>query len=176
MTRQFSECPKCHSPLGAKATYCGCGWKAEVKQAEKAGGLPPIPGKSEGFTRCAWRAHGEQCHYAGTTSHNTVGMGPWYCRFHAAPDISMAYGAQVVEQSRSGVMPAQPNIKGCEEIHCVGVGHLQPNGRYLCYQHKKTPDEIEYAKPKKNNIQAPPTLREPGMDEETDPLDVASQG
>lgn len=188
-----NECPKCHSPLGAKATYCGCGWKKDI--GGKGGGLPAIPGKSDGVSDCAWIANGERCHYPGTTSHNTVGMGPWYCRFHAMQDISQHYGEQVVRESRNYRQLTmkerdamhlarvkdstyKPKFRACEEYSCIKSGTLQPNGRYLCYSHKNTPDSIDYARPKRGAKKAEEYVswREPGMDlEEVDPLDVASQ-
>ena len=156
MSRQTveRECPKCHSPLGARARYCGCGWTAEVKDNT---------GKSAGISDCAWLANGEQCHYPGTTSHHTNGTGPWYCRFHATQGISQSRGEQIVIQSRSyqpmtlAERDAQhlarlrdsnyrPPSKACEEKRCLRAATMQTNGRYLCPTHSKTPDGIEYSK------------------------------
>lgn len=52
MTRQTGtidrECPDCHSPLGANATYCGCGWG----RLAKGGKSQP----EEPRTQCAYMA------------------------------------------------------------------------------------------------------------------------
>lgn len=166
MTKQIRdfECPSCNQTLHAGATFCGCGWTKGTRKKGTASTLPPIPGKSEGISQCAWIASGEQCHYPGTISHNTQGLGPWYCRFHAEIGIGSAYGQQVVVESRTKPLPGNPDIKGCQEVHCVRVGHPQPNGRYLCYEHCKTPDTIEYARPplKRSNLLI--IEREPGQD------------
>jgi hypothetical protein len=175
------ECPQCGSEIG-KARYCGCGWKQGKAD----------PQKSAGVGNCAWLANGEQCHYPGTISHNTVGLGPWYCRFHVTPDISQHYGEQVVRESRNyrqltiaerdamhQARLKDPHYKSkfraCEERSCVKSGTLQPNGRYLCYQHKKTPDAIEYVKPKKGNAAERVHMREPGQDDEWMDESLASQ-
>jgi len=171
------ECPKCKSTLTARATYCGCGWKAETRRS--------APEKSTGIGDCAWLANGEQCHYPGTSSHNTQGLGPWYCRFHAAPDVSQHYGEQVVIQSRNyRLMTMQerdaqhlarlkdpdykPKFRACEERSCIVGGTLQPNGKYLCYKHKKTPESLQYAKQglRPGMVSERVSLRQPGDDDE----------
>lgn len=164
------ECPKCSNEIG-KARYCGCGWK----QAGKGD-----PQKSAGIGQCAWLANGEQCHYPGTISFNTQGMGPWYCRFHAVNGITAHHGEQVVIASRDyvamdlGGRDAQhltrlkdpnfkPRVRACEEKRCIKPGTLQPNGKYLCHTHRLEPSSIEYYKPRtKGNVAE--QLREPGDD------------
>ena len=58
------------------------------------------PQRAQGIEDCAWMSEGERCHYPGTIWRNVHGVGPGYCRFHVQENISMAYGARVVLESR----------------------------------------------------------------------------
>lgn len=174
------KCPECG--FSVTRDKCVCGWTPKGKEAEK----------SAGITNCAWVTHGEQCGYPGTISHNTQGMGPWYCRFHSQSDITQQYGAQVVQQSRFYQPRSlaqrdadhlarlrdphiKPKVRACEELRCLRAGTLQPNGRYLCSTHKR--GEVEYAKagPNRGRIQAPIIERQPGEDAEELELSLGSQ-
>lgn len=147
------ECPKCNSEIG-KARYCGCGWKQAAKSD---------PMKSAGVGNCEWISNGERCHYPGTISHNTQGLGPWFCHFHSQSGISAHYGEQIVNASRDykpSMMEERdashlrrlhdpqwkPALRACEERRCLKPATLHTNGRYLCPTHRETPDSIQYAR------------------------------
>ena len=133
-----SECPECRSPLSASATYCGCGW-----------GRKKSGSKSQAIENCAWVSASGRCRYPGTISHNTQGMGPWYCRFHAKPDLSASYGEQVVieskgyqprmmaERDHDAVHMPYAGPRACQERSCM---KLAIAGSDLCAKHAGMPD------------------------------------
>ena len=59
------------------------------------------PQRAQGIEDCAWMSDGERCHYPGTIWRNVHGVGSGFCRFHIQEDITAAYGARIVVESRN---------------------------------------------------------------------------
>lgn len=87
------QCPECNGFLKPNARKCSCGWA--LKPLGKTGSTPFDPD----HFRCEWRSGSERCHYAGTSSADTHGSGPWYCSGHFRCDEPIV-GHAIVEESR----------------------------------------------------------------------------
>ena len=143
----MTQCPNCGDTLGKSSTKCGCGWRAEQSKPER----------SQGIQSCAWVSASGRCHYPGTISHSTQGMGPWYCRFHAKPDVSAAYGEQVVIESK-GYKPRTMAERDYDAVHTPYAGpracqertcrKLAIRGGDLCTEHAAMPEVQRVGKAK----------------------------
>lgn len=140
------DCPSCGGPLGAKATYCGCGWKADKR---------PVAGPGQIFRdkQCTYLANLERCQYpVGFYDH---GATSGWCIFHRLSRDG-ATGAQIVSESFN------PTKETKEKYLEAAAKTVYGNG-----------DNVTVAKIRAGlrkvplgNLKFNEVLREPGSDEE----------
>jgi hypothetical protein len=100
-------------------------------ESEIVKALQPSSGQS--YRACEWLSDGRNCRYPATMSTNTHEGGPWYCCLHFQCD-SAAYGAQVVDASRSYVHPTP------EEIEAERMVEIRANLKALGLERKPGED------------------------------------